>query len=99
MKPRRTNPPVLDQAAIDAQYGLEPVIEPATETDVGDPGTVQFTTIQCPYCGEPFDTTVDASGGSSSYIEDCQVCCRPIEISIEVSPDGRLNSVNAQRSD
>ncbi len=99
MKARRTKTTLLDQAAIDAQYGLEPVIEPATETDGGDPATVQFTTIQCPYCGEPFDTTVDASGGSSSYIEDCQVCCRPIEISIDVSPDGRLNSVNAQRSD
>jgi Cysteine-rich CPXCG len=90
----------LDPAAIDAKYGLEPVIEPAGEGHgVSESGAVQFTTIQCPYCGEPFDTTVDTSAGSSSYIEDCQVCCRPIEISFEVSSQGELNSVNAQRSD
>ncbi|HEX4377810.1 MAG TPA: CPXCG motif-containing cysteine-rich protein [Steroidobacteraceae bacterium] len=106
MKPRRgtsqhtgADDTLLDPAAIDAKYGLEPVIEPADGDEAGDPATVQFTTIQCPYCGEPFDTTVDASSGSSSYIEDCQVCCRPIDISIDVSPEGRLNSVNAQRSD
>jgi hypothetical protein len=92
--------PALDEAAIDAKYGLEPVIEPANEGHGGsDEGPVQFTTIQCPYCGEPFDTTVDTSGGSSSYIEDCQVCCRPIEIGIEVSAQGTLESVSAQRSD
>ena len=105
MKVRRHNlrsPPesALDQAAIDAKYGLEPVIDPGSEHHGGSAEeSVQFTTIQCPYCGEPFDTPVDASAGSSSYIEDCQICCRPIEISIDVSAQGTLDSVNAQRSD
>jgi hypothetical protein len=32
----------------------------------------------CAYCGEPNVTFVDLSaGGQQSYIEDCQVCCRP----------------------
>ena len=34
--------------------------------------------IHCPYCGEPFDTTVDCSVDRQSYVEDCQVCCQPI---------------------
>ena len=41
----------------------------------------------CPYCGEPIELLVDASAGSSSYIEDCQVCCRPIQVDVEVDGD------------
>ena len=98
MKPRSTP---FDDAAIDALYGLEPVIDPASEaaTTGSDREAVQFTTIQCPYCGEPFETSIDASAGSTSYIEDCQICCRPIEIGLTVEADGALSSVNARRSD
>ncbi|MEO0536426.1 MAG: CPXCG motif-containing cysteine-rich protein [Cyanobacteria bacterium P01_A01_bin.123] len=35
----------------------------------------------CAFCGEPNTTFVDLSAGSSqSYIEDCQVCCRPNQL-------------------
>jgi hypothetical protein len=43
------------------------------------------TEINCPFCGEIFTTFVDISGGSQNYIEDCQICCRPIEIKISMS--------------
>ncbi|HKT51194.1 MAG TPA: CPXCG motif-containing cysteine-rich protein [Candidatus Angelobacter sp.] len=34
--------------------------------------------FQCAGCGEWNETTVDASAGSKqSYVEDCQVCCKP----------------------
>jgi hypothetical protein len=103
MKPRRpriTAPAAraLDQDAIDALYGLEPVYEPQQTAPAGAGGT-QFVTVQCPYCGEPFDTQLDLSAGSSSYIEDCQVCCRPIELGIEVGIDGELLAVSARRTD
>jgi len=55
--------------------------------------------IECPYCGETFDTLVDCSGGSQDYIEDCPVCCRPIEFSLEVGPEGELLSLTARRED
>lgn len=55
--------------------------------------------IDCPYCGEPFDTMVDLSGGSQQYIEDCQVCCRPIECHLEVSPDGEQATLTTHRDD
>jgi hypothetical protein len=43
--------------------------------------------IQCPYCGERIEIVVDASAGEQSYIEDCQVCCRPISIEVWVDAD------------
>lgn len=48
-------------------------------------------TFDCAYCGETVWTTVDPSGGRhQSYTEDCQVCCRPNVLTIEVeeSADG-----------
>lgn len=46
---------------------------------------------QCPYCGEPLDLAVDESGGrNQSYIEDCVVCCRPIEVEVVVE-DGDVD--------
>jgi len=45
----------------------------------------------CPYCGEPLTFWVDEGGGSRQrYIEDCAVCCRPIEIQVGPTDDGEL---------
>jgi hypothetical protein len=87
-----------DAQSIDAQFGLEPVIDPGVSTD-GAPGGMQFHVVECPYCGESFETAVDTSSGSARYIEDCQVCCRPIEFSLEVDPSGVLQSLSTVRSD
>jgi transposase-like protein len=38
--------------------------------------------IQCPYCGESMDVLIDHSADDQRYIEDCQVCCRPISIAV-----------------
>jgi hypothetical protein len=52
----------------------------------------------CPYCAEPLDLWVDESGGASQrYIEDCAVCCQPIEVVVEIE-DGEL-VVSVSRSD
>jgi hypothetical protein len=53
-------------------------------------------TIHCPYCGEGFETVVDLSAGSQRYIEDCAVCCRPIEIALKVGDDGELIDVTTR---
>ncbi len=95
---RRPRPPPVaprDAAAIDALYGLEPVYEPGgSNAELG-----VFIEVDCPYCGERFGTPVDLSAGSFSYIEDCQVCCRPIELSGEVDAAGRLGRCAARRLD
>jgi len=103
MTAQRPRKPVatLQAEAIDARYGLEPVFEPgqgAAEEAPGAQGS-QFVPIQCPYCGECFEILADLSAGSTSYIEDCQVCCRPIDLGIEVGVDGELTAVSARRSD
>jgi len=55
--------------------------------------------ISCPYCGEAISVWVDEGGGSTQrYVEDCSVCCRPIEIAVDASEEGVL-SVTALRSD
>lgn len=42
----------------------------------------------CAYCGEPNTTTVDPSAGlHQTYTEDCQVCCRPNVLHVEIDPD------------
>ncbi|HTI95585.1 MAG TPA: CPXCG motif-containing cysteine-rich protein [Rudaea sp.] len=52
--------------------------------------------IHCPYCGESYETAVDLSAGSQSYVEDCAVCCRPIEIALRVGDDGELLDVSTR---
>ena len=51
--------------------------------------------IHCPYCGEAFETSADLSAGSQHYVEDCAICCRPIEIRLRVGDDGELIGVDA----
>jgi hypothetical protein len=55
---------------------------------------IEAIVIHCPYCGESFETTADLSAGSQRYIEDCAVCCRPIEITLQVGHDGELLGVD-----
>lgn len=109
MKPRRRTPlnevtrrvSGTDAAIIDELYGLEPVYEP-----VGEPGqgsratglTTEFVSILCPYCWESYESQVDLSAGSCTYVEDCQVCCQPIELSCAVE-EGLLVAVNPERMD
>ena len=44
--------------------------------------------IDCPYCGERIEILLDASAGEQDYIEDCQVCCRPITVHVTIDDDG-----------
>jgi hypothetical protein len=36
--------------------------------------------FQCPYCWEEISMILDASVREQTYIEDCEVCCNPIEL-------------------
>lgn len=44
--------------------------------------------ISCPYCGESVSLLVDESISDQSYIEDCEVCCRPIQLNVMVAASG-----------
>ncbi|MFO1503229.1 MAG: CPXCG motif-containing cysteine-rich protein [Steroidobacteraceae bacterium] len=80
---------------IDLLYGLEPVIEAGD----GGGGLEPFADVACPYCGETLTVRLDLSAGSQSYVEDCQVCCQPIQMGVEVAGDGSLRGVSAERMD
>ena len=34
----------------------------------------------CPYCWQTISVVLDLSIGEQSYIEDCEVCCNPVQI-------------------
>jgi transcription elongation factor Elf1 len=40
--------------------------------------------FNCPYCGEQISMVVDLSVRRQTYVEDCEVCCNPIEITCTV---------------
>jgi hypothetical protein len=42
----------------------------------------------CPWCGESIELLVDCSVEQQDYIEDCSVCCSPINVSVVVDQDG-----------
>ncbi|MCH8847025.1 MAG: CPXCG motif-containing cysteine-rich protein [Proteobacteria bacterium] len=46
-------------------------------------------TITCPYCGEPIELLIDCSVLEQEYIEDCEVCCRPINLFVSVDESGK----------
>jgi len=49
---------------------------------------IQEARVNCPYCGELISVLLDGSIDEQEYIEDCQVCCRPIVLRVQVSADG-----------
>ncbi len=50
--------------------------------------------FQCPYCWEEISMLLDTSI-SSSYIEDCEVCCHPIKVNTSFT-DGDLTFFYAE---
>lgn len=43
--------------------------------------------FQCPYCWEEISMLLDRSVRQQAYIEDCEVCCNPIQISVRFEAD------------
>lgn len=38
--------------------------------------------FQCPYCWEQISMLIDTSQRRQNYIEDCEICCNPIQIDV-----------------
>ena len=57
----------------------------------------------CPYCGESISIVVDLSAldeePSMSFIEDCEVCCRPIEFTAAMSGMGAVELTAQDEND
>jgi hypothetical protein len=51
--------------------------------------------VACPYCGETITLLLDLSVEAQSYVEDCSVCCQPMNVSYRVE-DGELAEVSVE---
>lgn len=49
--------------------------------------SLQTRSLRCPYCGERIEIVVDCSIPHQEYVEDCNVCCRPITVQVLVRAD------------
>ena len=58
---------------------------------------LEQVTIGCPYCGEPIEIALEPEAMGQRYVEDCQVCCKPMVI--DVSSDGERPMITASRDD
>ena len=54
--------------------------------------------VLCPYCGQSFCVFVDLSAGDQEYVEDCQVCCQPIDLRVRIK-NGEIQDIRSKRSD
>ncbi len=52
--------------------------------------------VSCPWCGEVNHTFFDLSAGNQSYVEDCQICCRPMILSFHIDENGGVQ-VSSER--
>ena len=52
--------------------------------------------FQCPYCWQTISMLLDVSLPEQTYIEDCEVCCNPIEIHYVVE-DGSVAAFEARQ--
>jgi hypothetical protein len=53
--------------------------------------------FSCPYCWKMISMLLDTSVPTQTYIEDCEGCCNPIEISYEAE-EGTVTQFNAIRA-
>ncbi|MDA7558278.1 CPXCG motif-containing cysteine-rich protein [Flavobacteriaceae bacterium] len=54
--------------------------------------------FQCPYCWETISMLIDSSQSTQSYIEDCEVCCNPIQLNIKIE-NNTIIQIEAQNID
>ncbi|MGE0591723.1 MAG: CPXCG motif-containing cysteine-rich protein [Vicinamibacterales bacterium] len=52
--------------------------------------------VTCPYCGEDLEIYVEADV-RGTFVQDCEVCCRPWQVRVWTGADGR--GVDVTRDD
>jgi hypothetical protein len=46
--------------------------------------------FQCPYCWEEISMLLDPSVSRQAYVEDCEICCNPIEVYVRFEQEELL---------
>jgi hypothetical protein len=57
---------------------------------------IEEATVTCPACWEAIELSVDLSGGTQTYTEDCPVCCNPMTVRLWVADDGEDYTVEVE---
>lgn len=52
--------------------------------------------FSCPYCWQEISIMIDTSVDHQNYIEDCENCCNPIEITLQIQ-DKQLIDFSIQK--
>jgi hypothetical protein len=60
------------------------------EFPLGDGTADLAAVVECPYCGESVEITLDpGSGAEQEYVEDCEVCCQPWQVTVHYDDEGQ----------
>ena len=51
---------------------------------------IETVLIQCPHCWEMIEHQVDCTMDQQRYIDDCSVCCQPINIRVEINDSNEI---------
>jgi uncharacterized Zn finger protein len=60
--------------------------------------SLQTHNVQCPYCGETIEVDIELLEEAQSFIEDCSVCCRPIQYEVATNAEEEIEVI-ATRSE
>jgi hypothetical protein len=73
----------LTGSGLDDEVDDEVDDEMDDEFPLGDGTAESSAVVFCPYCGESVELSVDPGGGSlQEYVEDCEVCCNPWNVTV-----------------
>ena len=54
--------------------------------------------FKCPYCLEKISMLIDVSEeGAQTYVEDCEVCCNPIQLNYEAT-NGKIKNFTIDKA-
>jgi hypothetical protein len=56
----------------------------------------ETVSVLCPYCGEPVELLIDATLPHQIYVEDCEVCCRPMVVSVDATAEEPVVDVSRE---
>ena len=60
--------------------------------------SLEAHSAQCPYCGETVELDIEPLEEAQTFIEDCSVCCRPIQYEVAMNADDEIEII-ATRSE
>lgn len=52
--------------------------------------------VLCPYCGEPVELLIDTTLPRQQYVEDCEVCCRPMVVTVDATSETPIVDVTRE---